>query len=218
MGISRKRFLSFLGASAAGLSFGSCARDGDGRTSGRIFGRTAGSTADAPDDEAKLVEDRVSGIIAAYDSQGIHRTGTEGDQACARWLAEEVDRLGVESSLEGLPFRRIDVVECSLEIAGRRIDGVPLFNAPPTPRDGIAGRLSSSADGASELGFMPVSPRGGAALGRYHPFRTFDDPCRQRESTSTSGGCHVRDRSPFHQSLRETGNGGLQHHGHGARI
>ena len=185
LGISRKRFLSFLGASAAGVSFGSCARDGDGRTSGRNFGSTSGSTADTPGDEAKLVEDRVSGIIAAYDSQGIHRTGTGGDQACARWLAEEVDRLGVESSLEGLPFRRIDVVECSLEIAGRRIDGVPLFNAPPTPQDGIAGRLSSSPDGASELGFMPVSPRGGTALGRY------------RSSTSQAGVIAVTGGSQF---------------------
>ena len=152
--ISRKRFLSFLGVSATGLSLGSCTREGG---------------------EAESVEERVSGVIAAYDSQGIHRTGTEGDQICARWLADEVDRLGVASSLEALPFRMIDVVECSLDISGRRIEGVPLFNAPPTTPDGIAGRLSPTADGASELGFMPVSPRGGAALDRY------------RSSTSQTG-------------------------------
>ncbi len=152
--ISRKRFLSLLGVSATGLSLASCTREGG---------------------EAESVEERVSGVIAAYDSQGIHRTGTEGDQICARWLADEVDRLGVASSLEALPFRMIDVVECSLDISGRRIEGVPLFNAPPTTPDGIAGRLSPTADGASELGFMPVSPRGGAALDRY------------RSSTSQAG-------------------------------
>ena len=152
--ISRKRFLSFLGVSATGLSLGSCTREGG---------------------EAESVEERVSGVIAAYDSQGIHRTGTEGDQICARWLADEVDRLGVASSLEALPFRMIDVVECSLDISGRRIEGVPLFNAPPTTPDGIAGRLSPTADGASELGFMPVSPRGGAAWDQY------------RSSTSQAG-------------------------------
>ena len=152
--ISRKRFLSFLGVSATGLSLGSCTREGG---------------------EAESVEERVSGVIAAYDSQGIHRTGTEGDQICARWLADEVDRLGVASSLEALPFRMIDVVECSLDISGRRIEGVPLFNAPPTTPDGIAGRLSPTADGASELGFIPVSPRGAAALDRY------------RSSTSQAG-------------------------------
>jgi hypothetical protein len=152
--ISRKRFLSLLGVSATGLSLGSCTREGG---------------------EAESVEERVSGVIAAYDSQGIHRTGTEGDQICARWLADEVDRLGVASSLEALPFRMIDVVECSLYTSGRRIEGVPLFNAPPTTPDGIVGRLSPTADGASELGFMPVSPRGGAALDRY------------RSSTSQAG-------------------------------
>jgi len=165
--VSRKRFLSLVGLSAAGLTVGSCGREVDQRPSG--------TTANFLSTEAESVEERVSRIIAVYDSQGIHRTGTEGDQACARWLAKEVDGLGIMSSLEGLPFRKIEVIECSVDIAGHRIEGVPLFNAPPTTRDGISGQLSTSADGTSKLGFMPVSPMGGAALGRY------------RSSTSQAG-------------------------------
>jgi len=166
--ISRERFISLLGVSVAGLTAGSCAREGDRDTSGRI--------ADSPSDQVESVEQRVSRIIAAYDSQGIHRTGTEGDQACAEWLAQQVDRLGIESALEGLPFRRIDVVECSLQIAGRRIEGVPLFNAPPTPTaDGLAGRLSPTAERSSELGFIHVGPSGGGQVDRY------------RRSTSQTG-------------------------------
>ncbi len=85
LGVSRKRFLSLLGLSAAGLTVGSC---------GRSDQRPSGTTANSLSTEAESVEERVSRIIAAYDAQGIHRTGTDGDQACARWLAEEVDGLG----------------------------------------------------------------------------------------------------------------------------
>ncbi len=123
------------------------------------------------------MEERVAEIIREYDSQGIHRTGTAGDQECARWLAGEVERLGVEASLERLPFERIEVVDCALQIGERRIDGVPLFNAPATGPEGLTGTVGSDPAGGTDLGFLAVAPNGagGAELLAY------------RESTTQAG-------------------------------
>ncbi len=32
-----------------------------------------------------------------------------------------------------MPFSRIDVDECFVEVGGKRIEGVPLFDAPSSP-------------------------------------------------------------------------------------
>src|SRR5215471_6186591 len=74
-------------------------------------------------------EQRVASVIQAYDSQGNHRTGTEVDQKSAEWLARQVRGLGVEPSLEAFTLSRIDPQSCYLRVAGRRIDGVPLFDS-----------------------------------------------------------------------------------------
>jgi hypothetical protein len=155
---NRKEFLSLLGISATGLSLGACPSVG---TEEAVSTET---TAKEPS-----MEERVAEIIRLYDAQGIHRTGTPGDQACARWLAGEVRRLGVEASLEELPFEKIEVAECSLRIGERRIAGVPLFNAPATGPEGLTGTVGSDPSGAATLGFLAVAPNGtgGGALRAY---------------------------------------------------
>lgn len=103
---------------------------------------------------AETVDQRVERILREYDAQGIHRTGTEVDERCARWLAEEARLVGAESRLESMPFSRIDVVECFAEVGGKRIEGVPLFDAPSSGREGIAGLLTPAGRGAAgEIGF-----------------------------------------------------------------
>lgn len=79
--------------------------------------------------------------LRAWDSQGVHRTGTEADAASAAWLAGEVERLGARAELEPFALDRLDPLEACLEIQGRRIDGVPVFDAPPT--DGVTGTLGA---------------------------------------------------------------------------
>ena len=100
------------------------------------------------------MDQRVERILREYDAQGIHRTGTDVDERCARWLAEEARRVGAESQLESMPFSRIDVVECFVEVGGKRIEGVPLFDAPFTGPQGVTGTLTPAGRGtAGEIGF-----------------------------------------------------------------
>lgn len=91
-------------------------------------------------------EIRVANWLQAWDAQGTHRTGTSGDKAGAEWLAREAAALGAEVTSEEFEFDRLDIVEAYLEIEGQRIEGVPVFDAPPTDVDGIAGRLGPPED------------------------------------------------------------------------
>jgi hypothetical protein len=44
-----------------------------------------------------VVEERVAGMIEAYDSQGNHRTGTAVDTQSGELLATHIRRIGVEA-------------------------------------------------------------------------------------------------------------------------
>jgi hypothetical protein len=84
---------------------------------------------------------RAAAWLRAWDSQGVHRTGTPGDQAGAEWLAREATVLGAAVSLETFEMSRVDPVSCWIEGAGQRIEGVPVFDSPPTGPDGINGPI-----------------------------------------------------------------------------
>ena len=98
-------------------------------------------------------EARSAAWLKAWDAQDIHRTGTAGDAAGAAWLAAEARTLGAEVVIENFVLDRLDPVECFLEIGGERIDGVPVFDAPATAAEGIAGRLGD------EIAVAELPPR-----------------------------------------------------------
>ena len=77
--------------------------------------------------------------VRAWDAQGPHRTATLGDQSSAEWLAREASLLGASVTFETFGLRRIDPVSCWIEGTGERIEGVPIFDSPPTGPEGIAG-------------------------------------------------------------------------------
>jgi hypothetical protein len=113
-------------------------------------------TAPLPDfDEAQA---RAAGWLAAWDGQGIHRTATIGGRAGAAWLVREAAALGAEVTLEEFALDRVDPVECFLELGGRHIEAVPVFDAPATDAEGVVGRLSNIG-GEAEIGVAELSPR-----------------------------------------------------------
>lgn len=108
------------------------------------------------EDSAKTDRDareRAARWLAEWDSQGIHRTATVGDAAGAEWLAREAAALGAEVAIERFAIDRLDPVAAFLEIGATRIAGVPVFDAPATGEEGIAGRLGA------EIAIAELSPR-----------------------------------------------------------
>ena len=106
---------------------------------------------------AILVEQRVAEVIQAYDAQGNHRTGTEVDEASARWLADQVRQLGAEPSLEAFTLTRVAPQSCYLRIADRRIEGVPLFDAGFSDAEGVHGKLGPVGSDC-EIGLAETTP------------------------------------------------------------
>lgn len=92
--------------------------------------------------------DELARVIQAYDRQGIHRTGTDVDRASADWLRAEAERRGARASLEPFALPRFDPVAAHVEIGGRRIEGLPLFDGGTTGAGGVGGRLGEEASGA----------------------------------------------------------------------
>jgi hypothetical protein len=103
------------------------------------------------------LEQRTADIIAAFDAQGNHRTGTPADNASAEWLAGQVRQLGAEPELEPFTLNRVDPQACYLRLADRRIDGVPLFDATFTDAEGVRGRLGPLGSD-TEIGLAETAP------------------------------------------------------------
>jgi hypothetical protein len=151
MHIDRKQFLAHLVAAPAWL-----AATGAGARPITSGARRGGGGDDPPSGgggKGESLEQRVERVLREYDALGIHRTATEGDERCAHWLADEARRLGAQTELESMPFSRIDVAECFVEVGGRRIEGVPVFDASFTGPEGVSATLAPAAPGAAtEIG------------------------------------------------------------------
>jgi hypothetical protein len=101
--------------------------------------------------------------LQAWDSHGPHRTATEGDEAGAGWLAQEVTKLGATATSESFALDRIDTEAAFVEIDGERISGEMMFDAPDTPNGGVLAlasigpHLDRPAEG--DVHILELSPR-----------------------------------------------------------
>lgn len=114
-------------------------------------------------------EQRAASWLQAWDASGTHRTGTAGDAAGAAWLAREATSLGAAVTVEEFALDRIDPIAAYLEVAGTRFDGVPMFDAPATGADGIAGRLGA-VGGDATIAVAELSPHA-VYSGEYRTLR-----------------------------------------------
>jgi hypothetical protein len=103
------------------------------------------------------VQDRIGTVIRAYSEQGFHRTGTEVDRTSGDWLATEVRRIGVKPVLEEFPLSRVDPLRASIEVDGRTVEGLPLFDGGFTGAAGVAGKLGELG-GDAAIGLTEVAP------------------------------------------------------------
>lgn len=107
-------------------------------------------------------EDRIRRIIEAFEKQGFHRTATDVDRASGDWLCREVEQAGLTPVREAFSIDRVDLVDTALVVDGRRIDGVPLFDAAFTAAEGVTGRLGP-IDGDTDIALTAAAPNTAAA-------------------------------------------------------
>src|SRR3954447_18447306 len=103
------------------------------------------------------VQQRVGCVIRGYEEQGFHRTGTAVDRASGEWLAGEGREIGLEPGLEEFSLSRVDAIDASLVVNGRKIEGLPLFDGGFTGAAGIEGSLGN-VEGDAPIGFAELAP------------------------------------------------------------
>jgi len=128
---------------------------------------------------------RVARVVRDYDAQGIHRTATDVDEASAHWLIRQLQATGIEAKLESFSINRVDLDETFLDVDGRRIGGVPLFDAGFTASEGISGRLGPVGSDA-EIGLFEASSIDGTD--RVGPLRQALDGTHKAVVIVTRGG------------------------------
>jgi len=106
---------------------------------------------------------RASDVIRVYSAEGFHRTATAVDRASAERLLALAKAAGASPRLEPFEVSRVDPVAQFIEIDGRRIDGLVMFDAPFTSGDGVGGALGG-VDSDRPIAFTRISPNGEAAL------------------------------------------------------
>jgi hypothetical protein len=108
---------------------------------------------------------RAAAWLIAWDSQGIHRTATAGDEAGAAWLMREAAGLGAAPAVEDFALDRLDPVAAYFECDGERIPGVPVFDSPGTGAEGITAILEPIGG--------PVAGRATIAVAELSPFKVY---------------------------------------------
>jgi hypothetical protein len=99
-------------------------------------------------------------LIRQFESQGDHRTGSPGDDACTRWLIDELTSHGIDAEAQPYAFPRLAIERAEITISGRTVPGVPLYDGGFTPPDGVDAKLieADSAPGAIALWYREADP------------------------------------------------------------
>jgi hypothetical protein len=119
----------------------------------------------ARDDRLDDAIARAAGVIRGYSAEGFHRTATAVDRASAGRLLALARAAGAAPSLEPFELSRVDPGAQFVEIDGRRIDGLAMFDGPFTDAHGVRGPIGAAADDRP-IAFARVAPDGEAALAR----------------------------------------------------
>ena len=103
------------------------------------------------------VQRRIGAVIHDYEEQGFHRTGTDVDRKSGDWLIDQVREIGLEPVREEFSLSRVDPVDASLIVNGRKVEGLPFFDGGFTTSAGIRGRLGDLNSDAP-IGLTETAP------------------------------------------------------------
>ena len=121
----------------------------------------ARQTADATSLDA--IARRASDTIRAYSAEGHHRSATTVDRASADALLARARAAGASASLEPFDLSRVDAAAAFIQIDGRRIDGLPMFDGAFTGPGGVSGTMGPIG-GDRPIAWTRIAPNGEAAL------------------------------------------------------
>jgi hypothetical protein len=89
------------------------------------------------------MQQRIGDVIHGYEEQGFHRTGTAVDQISGEWLAGQVREIGLDPMLDNFEISRVDPIDASVIVNGRKVEGLPLFDGGFTSSEGIRGHIGN---------------------------------------------------------------------------
>ncbi len=81
--------------------------------------------------------------LIKWDSIKLHRTGTEGDNETAYWLAHEIKKCGLTAEVVKFDFTKRTPGKCEVTNDTHTAIGLPLFDGGSTGFDGIKGQHGS---------------------------------------------------------------------------
>ena len=90
--------------------------------------------------------------VRGWDAIEGHRTGTEGDAATSKWLADLAREAGTTPEMQSFLFQRWVLGRCSVSADGHHADGVPFFDGGITGSAAVEGILGHLADEDAGIG------------------------------------------------------------------
>jgi len=96
---------------------------------------------DSKDNKFQLsnIKKSIEKDLIKWDSIKLHRTGTEGDNETAYWLAHEIKKFGLTAELDKFDFIKRTPGKCEVTNGTHTAIGVPMFDGGSTTFDGIKG-------------------------------------------------------------------------------
>ena len=126
--ISKRSFLKILSLLSIGLLT-------------QFKSRGAGSKFIFKSDTESLEKD-----LKKWDSIESHRTGSEGDQQTAAWLATEIEKCGLSAEFDPTRFTKRTPGRCEVTNGRVSAKGLPLFDGGSTSSSGITDEFGSLDD------------------------------------------------------------------------
>jgi len=101
-------------------------------------------------------------LVSAFDATGVHRASTRGDYASGEWLTAQAREAGARVSTMPVKLPRTVVDEAYLDLAGMRIDGLPMFDSPAAPL--VEGTLGPCGEDCA-IGYLDLPPNAASIKG-----------------------------------------------------
>lgn len=111
-------------------------------------------------DEADINFAPLVGDIQAWNDQADHQTGTAGDLLTSQILVNRLRGVPLVATITQNAFQRRVPVNGWVTGKGFQVEGLPLFDSPTTPTEGISGSLANIKENG-EIG-VGVLGSGGA--------------------------------------------------------